>query len=99
MSSRRNTPDEVVVQLDTGNALHGGGDATEVLARYPKRARTIHLKEYSHSNDKALSAKAKCPWQKIFQVCESNGATDWYIVNRKATLCRRCSASTSACRT
>ncbi|HEX8235677.1 MAG TPA: sugar phosphate isomerase/epimerase [Abditibacteriaceae bacterium] len=80
----QNTPDEVVVQLDTGNAVHGGGDATQVLERYPTRARTIHLKEYSHSNDKALLGEGEVPWQKIFQVCENNGATQWYIVEQES---------------
>jgi sugar phosphate isomerase/epimerase len=80
----QNSPGEVIIQLDTGNALHGGGDATEVLARYPTRARTIHLKEYSASNDKALIGEGEVPWQKIFQVCESNGATDWYIVEQES---------------
>jgi sugar phosphate isomerase/epimerase len=80
----RNTPDEVIVQLDTGNAIHGGGDAAGVLKNHPKRARTIHLKEYSHSDPNALIGEGEVPWQSIFEVCESNGATDWYIVEQES---------------
>jgi sugar phosphate isomerase/epimerase len=80
----RNTPEDVVVQLDTGNAIHGGGDATQVLRYHPTRARTIHLKEYSHANPNALIGEGEVPWQSVFEVCESNGATDWYIVEQES---------------
>ena len=40
-----NTKKEVVMQLDTGNAMHGGADPVPFLKRYPGRALTVHLKE------------------------------------------------------
>lgn len=42
-----NTKKEVVMQLDTGNAMHGGADPVPFLKRYPGRALTVHLKEYA----------------------------------------------------
>jgi hypothetical protein len=42
------------MQMDTGNALYGGADPVPFLERYPGRARTVHLKEHSKTNDKAL---------------------------------------------
>ena len=43
----QNTVDDVIMQLDTGNAMSGGGDPVELLERYPGRARTVHLKDWS----------------------------------------------------
>jgi sugar phosphate isomerase/epimerase len=42
-----NTRPEVILQLDTGNCAHGGGDPLAWLQRYPGRGRSIHLKPYS----------------------------------------------------
>ena len=49
-----NTRQEVVMQFDTGNALVGGAEPLNFLKRYPGRAITVHLKEHSATNDKAL---------------------------------------------
>ena len=79
-----NTRKEVVMQFDTGNAMHGGGEATPFLKRYPGRALTIHLKEFSKTNDKAVIGEGDIPWKEIFQLCETSGATQWYIVEQES---------------
>lgn len=79
-----NTSPEVIMQFDTGNALHGGADAAPFLQRYPGRARTVHLKEYSASNDTALIGEGDVPWPAIFELCETIGATEWYIVEQES---------------
>lgn len=78
------TNPEVIMQFDTGNALHGGAEALPFLQRYPGRAVTVHLKEYDPDNDKALIGEGKVPFQKIFDVCESTGGTRWYIVEQES---------------
>ena len=75
---------DVVMQLDTGNALHGGGDPVTLLKRYPGRAGTIHLKEFSRTNDKALVGEGEVPWPEIFRLCEEPGGTEWYIVEQES---------------
>jgi sugar phosphate isomerase/epimerase len=75
-----NTRKDVVMQIDTGNARHGGGDPLLFLARYPGRALTVHLKEYSETDDTALVGDGDENWPKFFQLCELIGATRWYIV-------------------
>ena len=45
-----NTSADVVMQMDTGNALCGGADPVALLAKYPGRAGTVHLKPYSRSD-------------------------------------------------
>jgi sugar phosphate isomerase/epimerase len=78
------TPREVVMQVDIGNALHGGGDPVPYIARYPGRALTVHLKEYSSTNDKALVGEGDVNWQQAFQLCETVGGTEWYIVEQES---------------
>ncbi|HNQ89751.1 MAG TPA: sugar phosphate isomerase/epimerase [Verrucomicrobiota bacterium] len=75
-----NTRKDVVMQFDTGNAMHGGGDATVYLKRYPGRAATVHIKPFSKSKPNALLGDDELPWPDIFRLCETIGNTEWYIV-------------------
>ncbi|MBN1417706.1 MAG: sugar phosphate isomerase/epimerase [Planctomycetes bacterium] len=80
----RNTNRDVIMQLDTGNAMHGGADPLPYLAKYPGRAITVHIKEYSKTNDKALVGEGDINWKAIFAACETIGATEWYIVEQES---------------
>lgn len=75
---------EVVMQLDFGNALHGGGNPIPYVERYPGRATTVHLKEYSATNNKALIGEGDVDWQRLFNLCETVGGTEWYIVEQES---------------
>jgi sugar phosphate isomerase/epimerase len=79
-----NTKPEVIMQFDTGNALEGGAEASPFLRRYPGRAQTVHLKEHSASNPTALISEGDVPWPTIFELCETVGATEWYIVEQES---------------
>lgn len=79
-----NTKPEVIMQFDTGNAMHGGADALPYLDRYPGRAVTVHLKEYSSTNPDALIGEGEMPWPEIFRRCESTAGTKWYIVEQES---------------
>lgn len=79
-----NTRKDVVMQFDVGNAMHGGADAAPYLERYPGRATTVHVKEYSINNDKALIGEGDVPWGRIFDLCERIGGTEWYIVEQES---------------
>lgn len=76
-----NTSDRVVMQLDTGNALAGNGDIMKTLNDYPGRCQTIHLKPYSKAKGyEPLIGEDECPWQEIFNFCQTKGNTEWYII-------------------
>ncbi len=77
-----NTDRSVIMQLDTGNALHGGADPVPYLRRYPGRAITVHLKEFS-KDDKAMIGEGEVDWQGVFRLCETSSATEWYIVEHE----------------
>ena len=77
-----------IMQLDFGNAHAGNGDVVAILKKYPGRAGTVHVKSYSRELGKSdrsrgyrpLIGEDELPWPEIFQLCESTGGTDWYIV-------------------
>lgn len=79
-----NTVSDVVMQFDTGNAMHGGAEAGPFLRKYPGRALTVHLKEHSSTNDKALIGEGEVKWPEIFELCETVGSTRWYIVEQES---------------
>lgn len=79
-----NTVPEVIMQIDLGNALHGGADPVAFLKRYPGRAKTVHLKAYSATNDKALIGEDDVDWAAVFRICDADPVTEWYIVEQES---------------
>ncbi len=79
-----NTRQDVVMQLDLGNAMHGGGTPVPFVERYPGRAITVHLKEYAAGYDKALIGEGDVDWEEFFRLCETVGGTKWYIVEQES---------------
>jgi sugar phosphate isomerase/epimerase len=78
---------EVMMQLDTGNAMHGGvssEEILEILKRYVGRATTVHLKEFSPTNERALIGEGQMKWREFFSLCETIGGTEWYIVEQES---------------
>jgi len=79
-----NTSSEVIMQLDTGNAMHGGADPVPFLKQYPGRATIVHLKEYSATNDRALIGEGEIKWKEVLELCHSIAGTEWYIVEQES---------------
>ena len=73
------TPDEVIMQLDIGNSANGGGDPVGILRKFPRRARTVHLKEYGGAPGSVIG-QGSADWKEIFRLCEETQRTEWYIV-------------------
>lgn len=84
----RNTNSSVIMQLDNGNALMGGGNPIQILMDYPGRAVTVHLKPYTQGTDpndheaafRPIIGQDSVPWADFFYACETVGGTEWYIV-------------------
>jgi len=74
----------VIMQLDLGNAIHGGADPLVYLKRYPGRSVTIHLKEFSSRNPRAIIGEGEVDWGEVFALCEAQGKTEWYIVEHES---------------
>lgn len=78
---------DVVMQLDTGNAMHGGVSAEEILdiiRKHPGRAATVHVKEYSSKNPNALIGEGEMKWREFFELCKTIGGTEWFIVEQES---------------
>ncbi len=75
---------DVIMQLDTGNAFHGGADPVPFIERYPGRAETVHLKEYAESGEKVIIGEGDVPWDRVFELCETVGGTEVYIVEQES---------------
>jgi len=74
---------DVIMQIDTGNALHGGAHAAPFVRKYPGRALTVHVKEYSSTNPSAIIGEGEVNWRDFFEACETVGGTEWYIVEQE----------------
>ncbi len=74
---------DVVMQLDVGNCLGGGGDPYAVLKKFPGQTRTIHLKEHGGKKG-ACVGDGEVKWDVVFQLCETIGGTQWYIVEQES---------------
>ena len=77
-----NTHKNVIMQLDTGNCMEGGGDPVAMLKKYPGRSTTIHLKEFG-GPENAVIGQGRVPWIEVFELCETLGGTEWYIVEHE----------------
>ncbi len=77
-----NAGQDVVMQLDTGNCLAGGGDPLATLQRYSGRALTIHLKEHGGPKG-AVIGEGDVNWRAILAECRASRCTEWYIVEQE----------------
>lgn len=73
---------DVIMQLDVGNCLGGGGDPYATLEKFPGRAATIHLKEHGGKRG-AVLGEGDVDWKRIFKLCETIGGTQWYVVEQE----------------
>ena len=79
-----NTRKDVIMRIDVGNAIHGGADPLPYLYKYPGRAITVHVKEFSKTNKKALIGEGDVSWKAFFALCKAVGQTEWYIVEQES---------------
>jgi len=78
-----NTNADVVMQMDMGNCLGGGGDPYALLKKYPGRSATVHLKEHGGKGG-APVGEGTVNWKEVFEICETTGGTEWYVVEHES---------------
>lgn len=78
----------LMAQLDNGNALASGTPSlniNEMVARWPGRADTIHLKPYSQTNGyETMIGEDDIDWATFLYAAEHTGGTRWLIVEYEA---------------
>jgi sugar phosphate isomerase/epimerase len=78
----------VSVQLDIGHAARAGADPVEVIHRYKGRIVSVHVKEYSPTNDEAGLGEGVIKWKDVFKALESTPGMEWYISEEEAKSCK-----------
>ena len=79
-----NTSKDVIMQLDIGHCLHGGGDPAEVIKKYPERAVTVHVKDYGAAAADDVVGRGNVKWKEVLQACKDVGGTKWYIIEEES---------------
>jgi sugar phosphate isomerase/epimerase len=74
---------DVTMQMDIGNFMGGGGDPYAMLRKFPGRSATIHLKEHGGKSG-AVIGEGDVKWAEVFELCETSGKTEWYIVEQES---------------
>ena len=74
---------DMVVQVDIGNAYSAVANPMPQLENYPGQVKTIHIKEWSKSNPKALVGEGDVPWKRVIDFCQTKGGTEWYIIEHE----------------
>jgi sugar phosphate isomerase/epimerase len=77
-----NAGKDVVMQIDTGNCLDGGGDPYATIRKFPGQTVTIHIKEHGGPRG-AVIGEGQVKWAEVFELCETVGGTEWYIVEHE----------------
>jgi len=81
-----NTPKSVVLQLDVGHCVAGGGDPVAFIHANPGRIRSLHLKEWSPEKQfEALFGDGIVPWKKVFDAAEKTGGAESYLIEWEGT--------------
>jgi len=77
-----NTEADVILQLDVGNCLGGGGDPIAMLKKFPGRSVSIHIKDHG-GKPGAVFGEGEVNWPEVFDLCETIGGTEHYIVEEE----------------
>jgi sugar phosphate isomerase/epimerase len=75
------TSPAVVMQMDIGNYMGGGGDPYKMIEKFKGRSKTVHLKE---SGRDPIIGDGEVDWKRVFKLCETIGGTEWYVVEDEA---------------
>ncbi len=70
------TNQDVILQMDVGNYMSGGGDPYKMIEMFPGRAKTVHIKDCGG----VPIGTGKVDWSRVWKLCEGIGATEWYVV-------------------
>ncbi len=73
------TRDDIVMQMDTGNCMSGGGDPIAILRKFAGRARSVHLKEFN-APDGGTIGSGDTNWPEVLRLCGTQHNTEWYVV-------------------
>jgi sugar phosphate isomerase/epimerase len=80
----KHTSDDVILQLDIGNCLGGGGDPIAMLKMFPGRSVSLHIKDHG-GKPGFVFGEGKVDWNEVFQICETTGGVKQYIIEEEGS--------------
>lgn len=84
----KNTPPEVVLQLDVGTCIHAGSDPVAWINQNPGRIVSMHCKDWAPGDDKGyqvLFGEGAAPWAQIFKAAEKSGGIEYYLIEQEGS--------------
>jgi sugar phosphate isomerase/epimerase len=79
----RNTPPDLVLQLDVGSCVEAGADPVAFINRHPGRVRSLHCKDWSAAAGYAVAfGEGDCPWPGVFDAAASAGGVEAHIIEQ-----------------
>jgi sugar phosphate isomerase/epimerase len=79
----KNTPKDVVMQLDIGTCVEMGQDPAAFINANKGRVRSIHCKDWSKEKGyRVLFGEGAAPWKDIFAAAEKNGV-QYYLIEQE----------------
>lgn len=84
----KNTKPSVMLQLDVGTCLDGGGDPVAWIKANPGRIHSLHLKDWSSDPAKGyqvLFGEGNADWKGIFAAAESVGGVEYYLLEQEGS--------------
>lgn len=84
----KNTPKEVVLQLDVGTCVEAGTDPVEWIKANPGRIKSMHLKEWSSQAGKGykvLFGEGDAKWKDILAAVEKTGGIEHYLIEQEGS--------------
>lgn len=78
-----NTDKRVAIQFDIGNALQGGAQAAPFLTKFPGRLISVHVKDFSATNPKALLGEGDENWNEVIPILKGKGGPRWFIIEQE----------------
>ncbi|WP_428389335.1 sugar phosphate isomerase/epimerase family protein [Mucisphaera sp.] len=86
-----NTPEDFILQYDTGNGQAGGVDPVKTISAFPGRGTTLHLKEYAgelgaegpDGLGKAVVGKGSTDWKAVLDAAKNVARAQWVIVEQE----------------
>jgi sugar phosphate isomerase/epimerase len=84
----KETKPSIMLQLDVGTCLEGGGDPVAWIRANPGRIRSIHCKDWSRDpaiGYKTLFGEGVADWKGIFAAAESVGGIEYYLIEQEGS--------------
>lgn len=84
----KNTKPSIMLQLDVGTCLDGGGDPIAWINANPGRIHSLHLKDWSSDPAKGyqvLFGEGNADWKGIFAAAESVGGVEYYLLEQEGS--------------